>query len=116
MYLCIGFKIEHHGPGRFPVKNKEMNFEYFKIVCEELAKSIGCTFKFYDCTEFGWFGGYFDVDAFGGTAAFVKYHNGVWSNNDFAFGSLSEALANVPEQVKEMAAARADVDFFQNYD
>lgn len=93
-----------------------MNFEYFKIVCEELAKSIGCTFKFYDCTEFGWFGGYFDVDAFGGTAAFVKYHNGVWSNNDFAFGSLSEALANVPEQVKEMAAARADVDFFQNYD
>lgn len=93
-----------------------MNYEYFKIVCEELAKSIGCTFKFFDCSEYGWFGGYFDVDSFGGTAAFVKFFNGGWSNNDFAFGSLSEALASVPKQVKEMAAARADVDFFQNYD
>lgn len=24
MYLCIGFKIEHHGPGRFPVKKQTM--------------------------------------------------------------------------------------------
>lgn len=25
LYLCIGFKIEHHGPGRFPVKKQTMN-------------------------------------------------------------------------------------------
>ena len=24
-YLCTGFKIEHHGPGRFPVKKQTMN-------------------------------------------------------------------------------------------
>ena len=24
LYLCIGFKIEHHGPGRFPVKKQTM--------------------------------------------------------------------------------------------
>ena len=109
-------RLQPDGPGRFPVKNKEMEKEYFKLVCEELANSIGCTFKFYDCPEYNWFGGYFDVDAFGGTAAFVKFFGGNWYNDDVRFGSLSEALANVPEQVKEMAAARSDVDFFQNYD
>ena len=30
-----------------------MNFEYFKIVCEELAKSIDCTFKFNNCPYCG---------------------------------------------------------------
>lgn len=109
-------QIGYHGPGRFPVKNNKMDKEYFKLVCEELANSLGCTFKFYDCPEYNWFGGYFDVDAFGGTAAFVKFFDGNWYNNDSCFGSLSEALVSVPGQVKEMADARTGVDFYENYD
>lgn len=31
MYLCIGFKIEHHGPGRFPVKKQTMEKTIAKI-------------------------------------------------------------------------------------
>ena len=31
MYLCTGFKIEHHGPGRFPVKKQTMEKTIAKI-------------------------------------------------------------------------------------
>lgn len=93
-----------------------MNFEYFKAVCEDLAKSIHCIFEAKNFSDYGWFQGCFMTDRFGGVASIVKFHNGNWSNNDFCFGSLSEALANVPKQVKEMEEARVSVDFFENYD
>lgn len=93
-----------------------MNFEFFKAVCEELAESIHCIFEAKDFSDFGWFQGCFMTDRFGGIASIIKFHNGKWHNNDLCFGSLSEAIANVPKQVKEMEEVRVDVDFFENYD
>ena len=86
-----------------------MNTEYFNAICEELAKSLHCEFHFYDYTaEWGWFNGVFETDRFGGVAAIVKFYDNTWWNDETAYGSLSEALAPVPQQVREMQEARKD--------
>lgn len=48
MYLCTGFKIEHHGPGRFPVKKQTMKQNYNKheiamlgLIREEIDILVG---------------------------------------------------------------------------
>ena len=45
MYLCIGFKIEHHGPGRFPVKKQTMNKT---LSNSEFAQMIAARFPAFD--------------------------------------------------------------------
>lgn len=45
MYLCTGFKIEHHGPGRFPVKKQTMNKT---LSNSEFAQMIAARFPVLD--------------------------------------------------------------------
>lgn len=45
LYLCIGFKIEHHGPGRFPVKKQTMNKT---LSNSEFAQMIAARFPAFD--------------------------------------------------------------------
>lgn len=94
-----------------------MNATTFFEACKEIASDLNCQFKAFDYTkQYGWFGGSFEVDSFGGIAAIIKHNVNGWTLNDKPV-TISEIFAAIPGLVADEFEARKGVDITEyNYD
>lgn len=89
----------------------------FFETCKEIAKDLNCKFVVEDYTQqYGWFGGVFEVDSFGGIAAIIRHNKNGWFLNDKP-STIADIFATIPNLVMAEFEARKDVDITEyNYD
>lgn len=94
-----------------------MNATTFFETCNEIARDLNCKFIARDYTkQYGWFGGSFEVDSFGGIAAIITHNINGWILNDEP-ATISEIFAAIPGLVAAEFEARTNVDITgYNYD
>lgn len=89
----------------------------FFEVCNEIAQEQNVRFRANDFEEkYGWFGGSFEVDAFGGVAAIVMHNAKGWHLNEKP-ATISEIFAALPSLIADEFEARKNVNVNEyNYD
>lgn len=94
-----------------------MNATTFFEICNEIARDLNCKFNARDYTkQYGWFGGSFVVDSFGGIAAIITHNINGWTLNSEP-ATISEIFAAIPGLVAAEFEARKGVDITEyNYD